>query len=49
MSLGIPHDDFPVNSEGESLLENHRRWIQRQQEIESTGAAEGAVPMMVDD
>lgn len=37
MTLGIPHQCFPVNNEGESLLSNHLQWVEERRRIEDSG------------
>jgi len=48
MSLGIPHDCFPVDSEGESLLQNHWNWIRLQQQLEEQEEEEKEEPHHVE-
>jgi hypothetical protein len=37
MSMGIPHDGFPVDNEGNSQLQCHWRWIEHQRTMEESG------------
>jgi hypothetical protein len=37
MSMGIPHDGFPVDNEGKSQLQCHWRWIEHQRAMEESG------------
>ncbi|KAL3906304.1 MAG: hypothetical protein SGILL_009324 [Bacillariaceae sp.] len=52
MSMGIPHDGFPVDSEGNAQLQCHWRWIEQQRALEerekNNNQQEGVVDVVMD-